>query len=675
MLEQWIERRFEPPRASGYADGQVKHQEGRGMRFRVWMAAAVIATTSASAQQNDEIPTTPQTFYVDQEYAGVEDGSTDRPFSNIFNALVMVLSNRGDTLIVRPGEYDENFLIPPGTTLRSELGPYETALVSNSATPETILGMTADTLLSGFRIGPSLGDGLVVLDSGRAEIRNCVFVGTVRALAVQGGGRLWCYNNTFHGNQVSLQGEANARLADIRNNIFADDGVGILLDSGATLQSLYNNFDGFGPPVFGGAPGALDYSRDTAFADAEAGLFHLRGTSPVRDAGDPAAPWNDRDGTRNDLGADGGPGGDIDLLAPSIDVTATPQSGPEPLSVNFNAAGTFDAWGLGSLEWDFDSSDGLTFSDALGAGVVNAYGARGSFIAAVRATDDRGNASITYLPASINAGGAPQLEIVTDTRAGNAPFALELSLLSNAEIQSFGWDFGEDGIVESTSDAVVHTVPLGTPAGLYGISAFATDAQGRRAHARIDVTVTETPVLGEATLSPGSGAVLRIDTPASPLTGASLVLPEDAVNVSGRATLGEYPRSAFPFYPEGELLRVVEAGPQQVTLGDWAGVTIPVPDYDAEELRRAHVFRFDRDANIWRSAGIRGVRVQNAETAPVVSFQIAQGGAFAIVGEPIPTGPFGCHQLPERKNQANPGSLLVFGAAACAMAVGARRKR
>jgi PKD repeat protein len=639
------------------------------------MAAAALAMTAASAQQDDEIPTTPQTFYIDQTHAGVEVGTSDQPFRSIFNALLKVLPDRGDTLIVRPGEYDENFLIPPGTTLRSELGPYETALVSNSPAPETILGMTADTLLSGFRVGPSLGDGLVVLDSGRAEVRNCVFVGTVRALAVQGGGRLWSYNNTFHGNQVSLQGEANARLVDVRNNIFADDGVGILLDAGATLQSAYNNFDGFGPPVFGGVPGALDYSRDSAFAGAEAGLFHLRGTSPVRDAGDPAAPWNDRDGTRNDLGADGGPGGDIDVIAPSIALSVTPQSGPEPLRVSLDASASFDDWGLSSLVCDFDISDGADFSDAIGASVVHTYGARGGYFAAVKATDDRGNVSVAYLPAAIGVGGVPSLDIVADVRAGDAPFAVGLSVLSGADLETVAWDFGEDGLIDTSADTVVHTVPAGTPSGLYGISAFATDAQGRRAHARIDLTVTETPVLGEAALAAGSGAVLRIDTPSSPLSGGSLVLPADAVNVSGRATLGEYARSAFPFYPEGEFLRVIEVGPQQVTLGDWAGVTIPVPAFDAEELRRAHVFRFDRAANIWRTTGIRGVRVLNSETEPAVSFQIAQGGAFAIVGEPIPTGPFGCHQLPERKDQANPGSFIIFGAAACVMALGARRKR
>jgi hypothetical protein len=46
---------------------------------------------------------------------------------------------------------------------------------------------------------------------------------------------------------------------------------------------------------------------DPRFVDALDGDFHPDTGSPLVDAGDPAAAYNDRDGSRNDLGLYGGP--------------------------------------------------------------------------------------------------------------------------------------------------------------------------------------------------------------------------------------------------------------------------------------------------------------------------------------------------------------------------------
>ncbi|MFQ6041823.1 MAG: hypothetical protein ACE5PV_13275, partial [Candidatus Poribacteria bacterium] len=48
---------------------------------------------------------------------------------------------------------------------------------------------------------------------------------------------------------------------------------------------------------------------DPLFVDAESGDYHLQPESPCIDAGDPRSKYNDLDGTRNNIGAYGGPKG------------------------------------------------------------------------------------------------------------------------------------------------------------------------------------------------------------------------------------------------------------------------------------------------------------------------------------------------------------------------------
>ena len=48
---------------------------------------------------------------------------------------------------------------------------------------------------------------------------------------------------------------------------------------------------------------------DPMFIDIEQNDFHLQSGSPCIDAGDPSVEYNDFDGTRNDMGAYGGPQG------------------------------------------------------------------------------------------------------------------------------------------------------------------------------------------------------------------------------------------------------------------------------------------------------------------------------------------------------------------------------
>jgi hypothetical protein len=103
---------------------------------------------------------------------------------------------------------------------------------------------------------------------------------------------------------------------DIRNNIVADNGrIGLKNYSGTATSTDYNNlfsngalgnknYDNGGTGV---GSGAHTISADPLFVNPTVDDFRLRTGSPCINAGDPNSRFTDVDGTRNDMGAYGGP--------------------------------------------------------------------------------------------------------------------------------------------------------------------------------------------------------------------------------------------------------------------------------------------------------------------------------------------------------------------------------
>lgn len=145
-------------------------------------------------------------------------------------------------------------------------------------------------------------------------IINNVGVGIYFAWAESSGAQ--AINNTIASNKdqgIWCYHDANAI---IKNNILTDNSTGISASFGATLplisfndvwQNRWLNYDS----QSGGtaAPGLGDISADPLFDAASSLRYMLAKGSPCIDAGDPASLFNDRDGTRNDMGAYGGPSG------------------------------------------------------------------------------------------------------------------------------------------------------------------------------------------------------------------------------------------------------------------------------------------------------------------------------------------------------------------------------
>jgi hypothetical protein len=99
----------------------------------------------------------------------------------------------------------------------------------------------------------------------------------------------------------------------------AGTGVGILVDRGATFTGLYNDVFGNAGGGYSGItdptgtsgnissnPRFTTFTDDGDFSDDD---LRLGSSSPCINTGNPSAAYNDPDGSRNDMGAFGGPGG------------------------------------------------------------------------------------------------------------------------------------------------------------------------------------------------------------------------------------------------------------------------------------------------------------------------------------------------------------------------------
>ena len=151
---------------------------------------------------------------------------------------------------------------------------------------------------------------------------------------------------------------------------------------------------------------------------------------------------------------------------PTAQLSATPGSGPAPLSVQFDSVGSDAGTPIAVYRWDFGDGSPL----AADAAPSHIYRAPGGYLASLTVFDDYGRSSTATMPILVtDAAGKrpPSAKIDADVLSGPAPLTVNLSCectAGDAPLKLKRWEAGgqvHEGVSTSfTFDAGVYNVHL-----------------------------------------------------------------------------------------------------------------------------------------------------------------------------------------------------------------------
>jgi len=250
-------------------------------------------------------------------YTVDDDGPAD--FSTIQAAINAASS--GDIIYVFPGVYKEQVIMKDGVNLFGA-GPDVTVIDGGGVYDQvvTFSGSTG-TIISGFKITGSSSYPLwttsgILCSSGPLIIQNNIITENYGGITVGQAGTPTIINNTIVKNKTAgICMGCPPTSQTIMNNIIVGNDTGIWYYCNPSSGNIsYNDvwgndtnyFDNSAPGSFVPQPGTGEISQDPLFVDNID--YYLAEGSPCIDTGAPGPEYNDPDGTRNDMGAYGGPG-------------------------------------------------------------------------------------------------------------------------------------------------------------------------------------------------------------------------------------------------------------------------------------------------------------------------------------------------------------------------------
>ncbi len=226
------------------------------------------------------------TIYVDvNSTSAIENGSQENPYKTITAGVSNATG--GDTIIVVQGIYYEDEIdIDKNLTLRGN--------------GSIVVGQGLESFRVIFNVSSGSANSTIM----NFVITNCEWGIFIYSLC---DGPINIINNTIYNHSNSGIVVFPDEVITIMNNIIVNSGsFGISYWHG-TLNNSYNDVYGQSTNWDECTPGAGSFSLDPLFVNAAGNDFTLQTGSPCIDAGNPSTQYNDRDATRNDMGAFGGP--------------------------------------------------------------------------------------------------------------------------------------------------------------------------------------------------------------------------------------------------------------------------------------------------------------------------------------------------------------------------------
>ncbi|UCG93061.1 MAG: VCBS repeat-containing protein [candidate division WOR-3 bacterium] len=292
------------------------------------------------------------TFFVGQGFAIVIRVPEDYP--TIQQGIDA--ASAGDIVLVAQGTYPEEITLKADVVVK---GAGEgLSIIDGGNDPGDVVtavgnDITNTTKLQGFTItgasnsGSMPGGGGIFCNSGAApEICNNRVEGNDQGIAMWNQSAAFLHNNVVVDNTytvISVSSDSN-----IVNNTIANNNIGIY-DSGGYLPTVmnnivtgnttygigcvnssvptnfsYNDVWNNGQNYYNCSAGPNSFSLDPLYVDEPNGDYHLQPGSPCIDSGNPLPQYNDPDGSRNDMGAYGGPGAPADF--PLVELTIPSQN-------------------------------------------------------------------------------------------------------------------------------------------------------------------------------------------------------------------------------------------------------------------------------------------------------------------------------------------------------------
>ncbi|MDG6779150.1 PKD domain-containing protein [Thiomicrorhabdus sp. zzn3] len=180
-------------------------------------------------------------------------------------------------------------------------------------------------------------------------------------------------------------------------------------------------------------------------------------------------------------------------MAPVASLSSSAVTGPLPLSVQFDASGSYDPDGrIVSYQWDF--GDGTQTS---GVQVSHEYTQSGQFAAVLTVTDNNGRTATDSVMIEVS-NELPVAQLVATPVSGDVPLLVNFdasgSYDTDGSILSYAWDFG-DG-TRASGQNVQHTYQTG---GQFNALLTVTDNGGAQATDSVVISVNDPTLLDAPT--------------------------------------------------------------------------------------------------------------------------------------------------------------------------------